>query len=62
MIKDQVREELPPLVKHLIINLGDKSQNIYQRQNYKDRLQAISSEIDKALLAYSKEVSENRGR
>lgn len=52
-----LREELPPLIQTLISNLNDRNQNVWQRQNYRMRLEAMKVKIDSAIKSYDDEAT-----
>ena len=48
--------EVPFQVEQLINNLLNKQENVYIRQNYRQRLVSIQEALDKALQLYDNEL------
>jgi hypothetical protein len=48
--------EVPFQVEQLINNLLNKQENVYIRQNYRQRLVSIQEALDKALKKYDNEL------
>lgn len=55
-MKEENNYELPFQVQTLITTLGDKTERVYIRSNYRMRLDTIRKAIDRALLDYDIEM------
>lgn len=51
-----MNNEVPFQVEHLINSLLNKKENIYLRQNYRQRLVSIQEALDKALKKFDNEL------
>jgi hypothetical protein len=52
-----MNSDVPFQVEHLISSLLNKKENVYLRQNYRQRLVSIQKELDKALRMYDNELA-----
>lgn len=59
-----MNNEIPFQIEHLINSLLNKKENIYIRQNYRNRLETIKESIDKSLKKYDNElyISNTQGK
>lgn len=51
-----MNNEVPFQIEHLINSLLNKKENIYIRQNYRNRLVTIQEALDKAIKKYDNEL------
>ncbi len=55
-MKEENQFEVPFQVQTLIATLKDKKERVHVRGNYRQRLAAIKTAIDKALVEYDNEM------
>ena len=51
-----MKENIPFQIEQLIDNLLNKNENVYIRQNYRQRLVSIQEAIDKSIKKYDNEL------
>lgn len=56
MRKKKMNNEVPFQIENLINSLLNKNENVYIRQNYRQRLVTIQEALDKALKKYDNEL------
>ncbi len=55
-MRNKMKENIPFQIEQLIDSLLNKNENVYIRQNYRQRLVSIQEAIDKSLKKYDNEL------